>query len=510
MPENNRTQLATLLLLTGVELVVFLDASVTNLAMPSIGAALSLGVATLVWVSSAYQVTFGGFQLGAGRATDLLGRRLMFRTGLAVVTAASLLAGLSPDGTALIGARAVQGIGAAILIPAELALLTAVFTEPEAYRRAFGVWSAMGALGGAAGVAVGGVIVSGLGWRWVFLVNVPIGVLGLLASGSLLPRDDVGPRAVRRGGLDLPGMLTGTASLLLLVYVVTKGAEGSLDTAHRVLAALAVLLGAVFVAVERRARTPVLPFRIFRARDIAGSTLANLLVGAAHVPVFVFLSLYFQEVRGYSPVTSGLAVLPLALAAIPVARLVLPRILKAAGPRVVLAGGTALLALALLLLSRIPAHSDYVTDFLPAALVFAVALPACFVGSTLPAMRAADPAETGVVSGVVNTAQRLGAGLGVAVLAAVANARASHHHGGSRADAVNAGFHSAFLGAAGLAALGVAVALLVLRPRPEPDGGDSGDDTERPSPGARLTPPSAAATPRGSRRPRRRGGAARP
>ncbi|MGW5352641.1 MFS transporter [Streptomyces sp. NPDC004031] len=486
MPEKPTARSGTLLLLTGVELIVFLDSSVTNLAMPSIGKALALSVATLVWVSSAYQVTFGGFQLGAGRATDRLGRRLMFRTGLAVFTGASLLAGLTGSGTALIAARAAQGIGAAILIPAELALLTAVFTEPEAYRRAFGVWSAMGAVGGAAGVAVGGVIVSGLGWRWVFLVNVPIGVLGLLASGRLLPRDDIHLRAVRRRELDLPGMVTGTAGLLLLVYVVTKGAEGSLDTPHRVLAGLAVLLGAAFVAVERRAGTPVLPFRIFRVRGITGSALANFLVGAAHVPVFVFLSLYFQEVRGYSAVTSGLAVLPLALVAIPVARLALPPVLKAAGPRVVLAGGAGQLAVALLLLSRIPAHADYMTDFLPAALVFAVALPACFVGSTLPAMRAADPAETGVVSGVVNTAQRLGAGLGVAVLAAVANARASHHHGGSPADAVNAGFHSAFLGAAGLAALCVPVALLVLGPGPEPDAAadDETEDVPAERPGA--------------------------
>jgi MFS family permease len=485
MPEKRAARPGTLLLLTGVELIVFLDSSVTNLAMPSIGRALGLGVATLVWVSSAYQVTFGGFQLGAGRTTDRLGMRLMFRTGLAVFTAASLLAGLTHSGAALIAARAVQGVGAAILIPAELALLTAVFTEPEAYRRAFGVWSAMGAAGGAAGVALGGVIVSGLGWRWVFLVNVPIGVLGLLASG-LLPRDDVALRAVRRRELDLPGMVTGTASLLLLVYVVTKGAEGSLDALHRVLAGLAVLLGALFVAVERRAETPVLPFRLFRVRNIAGSVLANFLVGAAHVPVFVFLSLYFQQVHGYSAVTAGLAVLPLALAAIPVARLVLPRVLKAAGPRAVLAGGTGLLALALLLLSRLPAHADYVTDFLPAALVFAVALPACFVGSTLPAMRAARPAETGVVSGVVNTAQRLGAGLGVAVLAAVAHARASHHHGGRPADAVNAGFHSAFLGAAGVAALGLVVALLVLGPLPEPDTAAGGAPAREPGgqPGA--------------------------
>lgn len=461
-------QRGTLLLLTSVELVVFLDSSVVNLAMPSIGKALTMSVATLVWVSSAYQVTFGGFQLGAGRTTDRLGRRLMFQTGLAVFTAASLLAGLTHSGWALITARAVQGVGAAILIPAELALITAVFIEPAAYRRAFGVWSAMGAVGAAGGVAVGGVIVSALGWQWVFLINVPIGVLGLLLSSRLLPSDDIDLRAVKRRELDLPGMVTGTGCLLLLVYVVTKGAEGSLSPWHWLMAALSVLLGVSFVLIERRVETPLLPFRLFRTRNITGSSMVSFLVGASHVPVFVFLSLYFQQVQGYSAIRSGLAVLPIAVTGIPVARLLIPRALKAFGPRTVLIGGLTLLTAALLLLSRIATHADYVTGFLPAAAIFAVGLPACFVGSTMPAMKAARPSETGIVSGVVNTAQRLGAGMGVAVLAAVANSRTDHHHGGTPADAINAGYHTAFLGAAGLAVLGLVVAVLVVQQPQEP------------------------------------------
>lgn len=470
-------QRGTLLLLTSVELLVFLDSSVVNLAMPSIGKALSLSVATLVWVSGAYQVTFGGFQLGAGRTTDRLGRRLMFQTGLAVFTAASLLAGLTHSGWALIAARAVQGVGAAILIPAELALITSVFTEPAAYRRAFGVWSAMGAVGAAGGVAAGGLIVSALGWEWVFLINVPIGVVGLLVSNRLLPRDGIDLRAVQRRELDLLGMVTGTSCLLLLAYVVTKGAEGSLNTGQWLLAALAVVLGVSFLLIERRVETPLLPFRLFRARNISGSTAVSFLIGAAHVPVFVFLSLYFQEVHGYSAVKAGLAVLPIAVTGIPVARLLIPRALKAVGPRMVLIGGMALLTVALLLLSRIPAHVDYVTGFLPAAAVFAVALPACFVGSAMPAMKAARPGETGIVSGVVNTAQRLGAGMGVAVLAAVADSRTSHHRGGTPVDAVNAGYHSAFLGAAGLAVLGLVIAVLVVQHLPEPAGvGDKQDE----------------------------------
>ncbi|GAA3155526.1 DHA2 family efflux MFS transporter permease subunit [Streptomyces rameus] len=455
---------AALVLLTGVELIVFLDVSIINLAMPTIGAALGLGVVALVWVSTAYQVTFGGFQLGAGRATDLLGRRRMFRAGLGMFTAASLLAGLAQTGWLLIGARALQGVGAAILIPAELALLTVMFTEPEAHRRAFGVWSAMGAAGAAGGVALGGVIVQGLGWEWIFLLNVPIGVAGLVLSGRLLPADEENPRDAR-GRLDLPGMVTGTGCLLLVVYVVTAAAEGDLGAVQWALAALAVALGIAFLLIERRVSEPLLPFGIFRERDISGSSAANFVVGATHVPAFVFMSLYFQEVHGYSAIRAGLAVLPIAVLGIPVSRMLIPAALKRLGPRRVLAFGMALMALALALMGTLPADAAYATRFLPAAVIFAVALPACFVGSTVPGVKAAPPERTGIVSGVINTTQRLGAGLGVAVLASVAESRTAAV-GGPRADALNSGFHLAFLGAAGLAVLGLVVALAVLRPEP--------------------------------------------
>ena len=456
-----------LILLTSVELVVFLDVSIINLALPTIGKALGLGLVAVGWVSTAYQVTFGGFQLGAGRATDLLGRRLMFRVGLATFTGASLLAGLTSTGGALIAARALQGVGAAILIPAELALLAALFTDPAANRRAFGVWSAMGAVGAAGGVTLGGVIVDTLGWHWVFLVNVPIGVVALLASGRLLPSDGIALREVDRAGLDLPGVLTGTGTLLLLVYVITAASDGGMHPPQWALAALAVVLAGAFLLAERRAQAPLLRWRIFKVRNISGSAAANFVVGATHVPAFVFVSLYFQEVHHYSAVQSGLAVLPIAALSIPVARVLIPWALKRVGARYVLAGGMACLAIALGLMGRLPVDADYAVDFLPAAVVFAVGLPAIFVGSTMPGVRAAPPGETGIVSGVVNTTQRLGAGLGVAVLAAVAAARTSSV-GGPRAAALDAGFHYAFLGAAGMAVLGLALALAVIRPEPSP------------------------------------------
>ncbi|AXI80112.1 MFS transporter [Peterkaempfera bronchialis] len=474
---------AALLLLTGVELIVFLDVSIINLAMPTIGAALGMSVVALAWVSTAYQVTFGGFQLGAGRTADLFGRRMMFRVGLALFTGASLLAGLTSTGWVLITARAIQGVGAAVLIPAELALLTAMFTEPEARRRAFGVWSAMGAVGAAGGVALGGAIVQLLGWEWVFLVNVPIGVAGLLLSTRLLPADGIDRRSVSRRRLDLPGMLTGTGCLLLVVYVATMASEGGLDTVQWLLAALAVVLGVSFVLIERRVAEPLLPFRIFRERNITGSSAANFVVGATHVPAFVFISLYFQEVHGYNAIRAGLAVLPIALLGIPVSRTLIPIALKRLGPRPVLAYGMAFLAVALFIMGRLPVDADYVTGFLPAAVIFAVGLPACFVGSTMPGVRAADPAETGIVSGVVNTTQRLGAGLGVAVLASVAGSHTASV-GGDRATALNAGFHWAFLGASGLAVLGVVVALAIIRPEPEQPPEPTGDAAAATSPAA--------------------------
>lgn len=453
---------AALLLLTSVELVVFLDVSIVNVALPAIGASLGLTVVGLAWIGTSYQVTFGGFQLGAGRATDVLGRRRLFRAGLVVFTLGSLLAGIAASGWMLMTARALQGVGAAILVPAELSLLTAVFTEPAARRRAFGWWSAMGAVGAAGGVVLGGLIVELLSWSWIFLINVPIGLVGLLLSGRFLPADDVPPLSHARGRLDLPGIATGTAALLLLVYVVTVAAEGELDLFTALLGVTGLVLGAAFVVVERRSADPLLPFRFFRNPDITGATLASVIVGAAHVPAFVFLALYFQDVRGYTALGSGLAVLPIAIVNLVVSRTVIPSALGSWGPRVVLTLGMAFLAAGLLLLSRLPVQADFMTDYLPGAVLFAVGLPAVFVGSTVPAVQAVGEHETGVISAVVNTAQRIGAGLGIAVLAALAGARATAADG-SRAAALNEGYRLGFLGAALLSVVGVVIGVWLIR-----------------------------------------------
>lgn len=453
-------EFAALLLLTSVELVVFLDVSIVNVALPAMGTALALGEAGLAWVVNGYQLTFGGLQLVAGRMADVVGRRRVFEVGLAVFTAASLLAGLAPNAGMLVAARALQGIGAALVVPAELALLAGIFTEPAAYRRAFGVWSAMGAAGAASGVALGGVVTQALGWPWIFLINVPIGLVALGFSRRCLPADPP-PVANPLRSLDLTGALTGTVALLTLVYVASALPDRGWDTVTVTTAAVAVALASAFVLNQRRSAAPVLPHALLHLRELRGSAVANALVGAAHVPAFVLLSLLLQQVLHYSAIASGFAVLPIAVINMITARTVLPWAMGRYGARTVLAVGMGLLATGLagfaLLLHP---GAGFVTAVLVPSIVFGVGLPAVFVGSTAPALAAAPSELTGAASGLVNTAQRVGASLGVTGLLLTAQTW-SDAHGGSES-ALAQGLRLGFAGAAALAALGVVCALVML------------------------------------------------
>lgn len=451
--------MAALTLLTVIELLVFLDTSVVNVALPSIGRGLGLSVAGLAWVAGAYQLTFGGFQLVGGRAADLLGRRRMFVTGLAVFTAASLLAGAARWAWLLLAARALQGVGAAVVVPAEISLLAVTFTEPKAYARAFGIWSAMGAAGAAIGTSLGGILTQALGWQSIFLVNLPIGAAALLLSGRLLPADEPGRRW---RGLDLPGVLTGTSALLLIVYAITTAADRGLDLVSLATGVTGLFLGAVFLRVEARTATPVLALGLLRVRNVTGSALANFVIGVAHVPAFFLLALYLQQVLGYSPTASGFAVLPVAAGGLVLARTVLPRALAHHGPRTVLAAGLTLLAVALAGFARLPLHGSYLWDVLPFGLVLAAALPASFAGSTIPAVKAVPAADTGIASGIVQTAQRVGSALGATGATAVVSAWTAHH-AGPHLTVYATGLRVAFAAAAGVALLGVALTFALIR-----------------------------------------------
>ncbi|MFR9775756.1 MFS transporter [Micromonospora sp. MS34] len=448
---------AALLLITAVELVIFLDTTVVNIALPSIGADLRLDEAGLAWVTNAYLLAFGGCMLVGGRAADLLGPRRVFGFGLALFTVASAMAGLAGAAWLVVAARAVQGIGAAVTVPAQLALLTRTFTEPAARRRAFAVWGAMGAAGAAIGTAAGGLLTQGLGWRSIFLINLPVGAAALSLAGRLLPADPP-RRSGAAGRLDLPGAVLGTTGLLLLGYAIGALADRGTRALATILLAVALVLLAGLVATEARAAQPLIPLRLLRVRQVIGSTIVNALVGAAHVPAFALLALYLQNTQHYSPLRSGLALLPVAVAALVTSRAAIPAASKRFGARALLAAGLALQAVALAWFTALPSTVDYVTDVLPAALVLGVGLPAAFVGVTAPAVTSVAQPDAGVTAGIVNTAQRIGSGIGISailVLAATVTGTAGYL----------SGLRAGFAAAAGLALLGCALTLILLRSR---------------------------------------------
>ncbi|WP_232852584.1 MFS transporter [Nocardia acididurans] len=450
-----------LLLITAVELVVFLDTTVLNVALPSIGADLGLDESGLGWVTNAYLLAFGGFMLLGGRAADLLGPRRVFTGGLTVFTMASVLAGFASTPTVLVAARALQGLGAAVIIPAQLALLTTTFTTPAARNRAFGMWSAMGAAGAAIGTAVGGPLTDLFGWPSIFLINLPVGVLAL-ASVRLLPADPaLSVRAARR--LDVPGAITGTAALLLIGYAIgALGDEATRDTAWAELGFGLALL-AVFVLLEARSAHPLMPLRLFSIRQVSGSAAVNALVGAAHVPAFALLALYLQNTQHYSPTASGLAVLPVAVVNIVVSRTLIPYALDRLGAWRVLAIGLGLQALAMAWFARLPGDADYLIDVLPGAVLLGVGLPAAFVGVTVPAVTSVDKSDAGIAAGIVNTAQRVGSGIGVTAVLLLADMVSRRS---TAADAYRIGLNFAFATTTALAALGAVLTIALLRTTP--------------------------------------------
>ncbi|WP_378733808.1 MFS transporter [Nocardia brasiliensis] len=450
-----------LLLITVVELVIFLDTTVLNVALPSIGADLGLDEAGLGWVTNAYLLAFGGFMLLGGRVADLFGPRRVFVTGLAVFTVASALAGFAGTPALLIAARALQGVGAAVVIPAQLALLTASFTTPAARNRAFGVWSAMGAAGAAIGTAVGGPLTDAFGWPSIFLINLPVGVLAL-ACVRLLPADR--RHGDTTGKLDVPGAIVGTSALLIIGYAIGALADSGTRTLAAVSLGVGLLLLGCFVLIESRSSHPLMPLRLFAIRKVSGSAAVNALVGAAHVPTFALLALYLQNTQDYSPTRSGLAVLPVAVVNIVISRTVLPYALDRLGAWRVLAAGLGLQAIAMLWFAWTPEHSSYLIHVLPGAVLLGIGLPAAFVGVTAPAVTSVGTADAGIAAGIVNTAQRVGSGLGVTAVLLLAEMVAQR----STADldvAYRTGLGVAFTAAAGLAAVGCLLTVVLLRDR---------------------------------------------
>ena len=461
MTTTARQRWTALVLLAAIEFMILLDASIVNIALPAIKSSLHFSEVDLQWVQNAYILVFGGFLLLGGRAADLFGRRRFYLLGLGLFTASSLLAGVAPTAGILLLARALQGIGAALVLPAEQSLLVTIFTDKDEFNRAFGIWGAMGAAGGVFGLLLGGVLTQLAGWPWIFLINVPVGGLALVFSLRLLPESRAGGPRQR---LDVAGALAVTLAVVLFAYAPIAGQERGWGSPLALGAlGLAALLLTGFVAFEARASSPLVPLRIFRIRNANGANIVSFLVGAAHAPMFFLLSLYLQQALGYDALTAGLAIVPVGAVSLLFSFLALPQLLDHLGSRGVLVVGLLLLAVALLLFARAPVPSNYLLDILPASVIAAIGLPCSFVGTNIAAVTAVKPDETGLASGLMNTAQRVGSGIGIAILTAVFVARIGSSAAPTSSAALAAGFQAGFLGAAIFAVLGAVLTLVIIR-----------------------------------------------
>ncbi|HYP49163.1 MAG TPA: DHA2 family efflux MFS transporter permease subunit [Thermoleophilaceae bacterium] len=453
-------------LLAVAQFVVVLDASIVNVALPSIGRDLDFAREDLSWVVNAYTLVFGGFLLLGGRLADLLGRRRMFVAGMWLFALASLVGGLAQSDVWLIAARAVQGLGAALISPAALSIVTTTFAEGAERNKALGVWGAVAGSGGAAGVLLGGVLTETLGWEWVLYVNTPIGIAAALIAPSLLreSRDESMGRS-----FDIAGAVSVTAGLALLIYTLVDGNDaGWGSTQTLVLGAASIALLIAFVVIESRRAQPLMPFSIFRLRTLRGADAVGLLIGMALFSMFFFISLYMQDVLGYDALKAGLAYLPLAVSII-ISAGVASQLVTRIGFKPTLIIGLLLVAAGLLWFSRVSAPGgSYLGDVLFPSLLAAVGLGFSFVSVTIAAVTGTEPHEAGLASGLINTAQQIGGALGLAVLLTIATERSdSAAEGGERNPAVVAteGFQDAFLAGAGFAILGVVLATLMISSR---------------------------------------------
>jgi EmrB/QacA subfamily drug resistance transporter len=474
-----RAKNLALVLLAMTQFVIVIDASIVNVALPSIGAHLHFARADLSWVVNAYVLTFGGFLLLGGRMADLLGRRRMFMLGLVVFSLASFAGGIAQSEGWLIAARAVQGLGAAIVSPAALSIITVTFAEGAERNRALGIWGAVAGAGGAAGVLLGGILTSGLSWRWVLFVNVPIGLIAALLA----------PRTLRESRaedgtttFDVPGAVTVTAGLSLLVYAVVDTVNsgwGSTATLLRLGGAALLLIA--FLVIERGSRHPLMPFSIFRLRTLRVANIIGLLIGMSLFSMFFFISLYLQDVLHYSPIKTGISYLPLAVGII-ISAGAASQLVTRFGFKPPLIAGMLLIAGGLLWFSQVPATGgSYAADVLGPSLLAAAGLGFSFVPVTIAAVTGTKPHEAGLASGLINTSQQVGGALGLAILATVANSRTQGlFHAGvhSTAVALTKGFDRAFLVGAGFAILGAILAVVLISSRDSREHAEAARNSE--------------------------------
>jgi EmrB/QacA subfamily drug resistance transporter len=468
MTMDNRTRWLALLVLCLGDLMIVLDVTIVGVALPSIREDLGFSASSLAWVVNAYLLTFGGFLLLGGRLGDLFGHRRLFLIGIGLFTLASLACGLASSQESLIGARAVQGLGGAVVSAVALSLIMTLFTEPAERAKAMGVFGFVAAGGGSIGVLLGGVLTDALDWHWIFLVNLPVGALVFALCLVLLPASR-GPAAV---SLDVAGAVTVTASLMLAVYAIVNGNEEGWTSGQTVgpLAAAAGLM-ALFLGIEARLSSPLMPLRLFRLRNLAVANVVGVLWAAAMFAVFFLSALYLQLVLGYSPLQVGLAFLPQTLIMGAFSLGLSAKLVMRFGIRAPLAVGMLLVAVGLALFGRAPVDGTFAVDVLPSMILLGLGAGVAFNPVLLAAMSDVEPSESGLASGVVNTSFMMGGALGLAILASVADARTESLLGSDvdRLAALTGGYHAAFLVGAALAIGAAALAAGLLRGgRPAP------------------------------------------
>ena len=460
---DNRTRWLALIVICLGDLMIVLDTTIVNVALPSIRADLGFSETSLAWVVNAYVLTFGGFMLLGGRLGDLFGRRRLFLIGITLFTAASLACGLAGSQHFLVGARAVQGLGGAVVSAIALSLIMTLFTEPAERTKAMGVFGFVMAAGGSIGVLLGGILTDILSWHWVFLVNLPVGLGVFALCLALLPGGDGRAAA---GRLDIAGAMTVTGALMLAVYGIVNGNEngwGSGETLG-ILGGAAILM-AFFLAIESRVRSPLVPLGLFRLRNVATANVVGILWSAAMFAWFFLSALYLQLVLDYSPLQVGLAFLPANLIMGAFSLGISARIVMRFGIKTPLATGMLLVAAGLVLFARAPVGGSFFVDVLPAMILLGVGVGLAFNPVLLAAMSDVEQSESGLASGVVNTSFMMGGALGLAVLASLAASRSESllTSGENSLVALNGGYHAAFLAAAGFAVLAAAVAAVFLR-----------------------------------------------
>ncbi|MDP3245057.1 MAG: MFS transporter [bacterium] len=452
---------SALFLLCTAQFIVIMDTSIIGVALPAIKADLGYSQSGLQWIFNAYVISLGGFLLLGGRLSDLFGARKVFMWGFAILSAASLLAGVAWSEAALNTGRALQGLGSALIAPAALTLLLSKFTDPKELNKAFGFWGASAAAGGSAGVFLGGAITEWLSWHWIFLINIPVGLAVLFYSQSLLLKG-----STQKGKVDVAGAIFATAALVLAVYAIVS-AEGagwkSLQTIG--LLSLSLVLFIIFFVIQKQKNEPLVPLSIFKVPNLSSGNLVMALLAASWIPLWFFLNLYLQQTLNYSAFHSGLALLPMTIAIMFLMVGFTGKLVAKFGFKINLIAGLVSLTASLLLFGTIPPDGTFLVNVLPASLLGAIGMSLAYIPGTIASMSGAKPEETGLASGLVNTSYQVGSALGLAIIVAISAAKTNIEKTSGATDmmALNSGFQTAFFAAAVVSAIAVIIAAFSIK-----------------------------------------------